>query len=290
MRTPTKAKAVTPPTNLESFREAIIARHETLSPRLRQIAAYVLEHSNEIGLENQAEIARRCGVHPPTMVRFAKEFGFTGAGQMQRLFRDELINSAPSRSWTERLRQANLQTHDGHVLTPYKLVREFAAANIVALGHLQETISPDALEQAVDMIDRAASVYICGLRRSFSIAVWLAYALRHVDKPVHLLDGLGGMLGEQTELIRKTDLMFAISFRPYAKETADAVTHAKLSGVPVIAISDTELSPVSRHADVSFNVKDAEVRNFRSLTGSMCIVQALVISYAQRIESGRASV
>jgi DNA-binding MurR/RpiR family transcriptional regulator len=278
---------LTPPTSLEAFRAAIIARHESLSPRLRQIAAYVLEHSNEIGLETQAEIARRCGVHPPTMVRFAKEFGFDGAGQMQRLFRDELINSSPSPSWTERIRQANLQTSDGRGLTPYELVREFAAANIIALGHLQETVSPVDLERAVDLIDRAASVYICGLRRSFSIAVWLAYALRHVDKPVHLLDGLGGMLGEQSALIKKSDLMFAISFRPYAKETAEVVTHAKQVGAPVIAISDTELSPVSRLADVSFNVKDAEVRNFRSLTGSMCIVQTLVISYAQRIESRR---
>lgn len=278
---------VTPPSTLESFREAIIARHESLSPRLRQIAAYVLEHSTEIGLETQAEVARRCGVHPPTMVRFAKEFGFEGAGQMQRLFRDELINSAPSPSWAERIRQANLQTNDGRVLTPYELIREFAAANIIALGHIQETVSAQALDQAVDLIDRADSVYICGLRRSFSIAVWLAYALRHVDKAVHLIDGLGGMLGEQRAQIKRTDLMFAISFRPYAKETAEVVAHAKEVGAPVIAISDTELSPISRQADVSFNVKDAEVRNFRSLTGSMCVAQTLVISYAQRLESRR---
>jgi DNA-binding MurR/RpiR family transcriptional regulator len=54
--------------------------------------------------------------------------------------------------------------------------------------------------------------------------------------------------------------------------------------VPIVAISDSELSPISRQADVSFNVKDAEVRQFRSLTGSMCIAQTLVISYAQRAE------
>ncbi len=278
---------MTRPSDLESLREAIIARHETLSPRLRQIAAYVLEHPNEIGLETQAEIARRCGVHAPTMVRFAKEFEFDGASQMQRLFRDELINSAPSPSWAERIRQANLQTSDGRVLTPHQLIQEFAAANIIALGHIQETISADAMDKAVDLIDQAASVCICGLRRSFPIAVWLAYALRHVDKPVHLIDGLGGMLGEQSAMISKSDLLFAISFRPYAKETLEVVAHAKSVGAPVVVISDSELSPVSRQADVSFNVQDAEVRQFRSLTGSMCVAQTLVISYAQLVESRR---
>ncbi len=278
---------MTRPSDLESLREAIIARHETLSPRLRQIAAYVLEHPNEIGLETQAEIARRCGVHAPTMVRFAKEFEFDGASQMQRLFRDELINSAPSPSWAERIRQANLQTSDGRVLTPHQLIQEFEAANIIALGHIQETISADAMDKGVDLIDQAASVCICGLRRSFPIAVWLAYALRHVDKPVHLIDGLGGMLGEQSAMISKSDLLFAISFRPYAKETLEVVAHAKSVGAPVVVISDSELSPVSRQADVSFNVQDAEVRQFRSLTGSMCVAQTLVISYAQLVESRR---
>ncbi len=273
------------PGDLESLREAIIARHDSLSPRLRQIAAYVLEHPNEIGLETQAVIARRCGVHAPTIVRFAKEFGFDGASQMQRLFRDELINSAPSPSWAERIHQANLRTHDGRPLTPHELIQEFAAANIIALGHIQETIAAESLDKAVDYIDGARSVYICGLRRSFAIAVWLAYALRHVDKPVHLLDGLGGMLGEQVGSISKSDLLFAISFRPYAKETVEVVARAKAAGARIVVISDSELSPIARQADVSFNVKDAEVRQFRSLTGSMCVAQTLVISYAQRVET-----
>lgn len=276
---------MTRPSNLESLRQTIVARHETLSPRLRQIAAYVLEHPSEVGLETQAEIARRCGVHPPTIVRFAKEFGFDGASQMQRLFRDELINSAPSPSWTERIRQANLQSHEGRAVTPYELIQEFAAANIIALGHLQETISAEALDKAVDIIDQARFVYICGLRRSFPIAVWLTYALQHVDKPVRLIDGIGGMYGEQSAMMTKSDVLFAISFRPYAKETETLVERAGALGVPIVAISDSELSPISRQADVSFNVKDAEVRQFRSLTGSMCIAQTLVISYAQRAES-----
>lgn len=263
----------------------IVARHETLSPRLRQIAAYVLEHPSEVGLETQAEIARRCGVHPPTIVRFAKEFGFDGASQMQRLFRDELINSSPSPSWTERIRQASLQSHEGRAVTPYELIQEFAAANIIALGHLQETVLAEDLEKAVDIIDQSRIIYICGLRRSFPIAVWLTYAFQHVEKPVRLIDGIGGMYGEQSAMMTKNDLLFAISFRPYAKETETLVDRAGALGVPIVSISDSELSPISRQADVSFNVKDAEVRQFRSLTGSMCIAQTLVISYAQRAES-----
>jgi DNA-binding MurR/RpiR family transcriptional regulator len=240
-----------------------------------------------MGLETQAEIARRCGVQPPTIVRFAKAFGYDGASQMQRLYRDELINSSPSPSYAERIRQANLQNGGGRALTPHELMQEFAASNIIALGLIQETITPQALNRAVDLIEQAAAVYACGLRRSFPVAVWMAYALRHVDKAVHLVDGIGGMFNEQSSMIAAPDLLFVISFRPYAKKTVEVVDRAKRAGASVVAISDSPLSPVSRQADVSFDVNDAEVRQFRSLTGSMCIAQTLVMSYAQRIDERR---
>jgi DNA-binding MurR/RpiR family transcriptional regulator len=94
------------------------------------------------------------------------------------------------------------------------------------------------------------------------------------------------MLAEQGGMIRKNDLLIAISFHPYAKETAEIVERARDRLASVIAISDTRLSPIARHADVVFETKDAEVRQFRSLTASLCLAQALVISYAFQMEAG----
>ena len=117
------------------------------------------------------------------------------------------------------------------------------------------------------MIRDADIVYIVGLRRSFPVAAYLAYALRHVDnKRACLIDGSAGMLAEQAGMLRKTDLLIATSFRPYAKETAEIVTRAREVGARIIAISDSRLSPIARDADIAFEIKDAEVRQFRSLT------------------------
>lgn len=288
-RHPTEHRHVKAPGDIDELRAEIIARHDSLSPRLRQVAAYVLDHPNDMGLETLAVIAQRCGVQASTIVRFAKAFGYDGASQMQRLFRDELINSAPSPSYAERIRQSRLRTGDGRALAPHELIQEFATSNIIALEHLQESIDAALLEKAVDLMEQASSVYLVGLRRSFPVAAYMAYALRHVDKPVHLIDGLAGMLVEQSSMISSSDLLFAISFRPYAKETAEIVASAKAAGASVVSISDSQLSPIAHGADVSFDIRDAEVRQFRSLTGSLCVAQTLVISYAQRIEEQTAS-
>lgn len=274
--------------DIEQLRAEIVARHDELSPRLRQVAAYVLDHPNDMGLQTLAVIAERSGVQASTIVRFAKAFGYEGASEMQRLFRDELINSAPSPSYAERIRQFNDRTGDGHNLTAHELMQEFVASNISALEHMQDTLDARLLERSVDLLERADAVYLVGLRRSFPVAAYMAYALRHVEKPVHLIDGLAGMLVEQSSMISAGDLLFAISFRPYANETATIAKQAKTAGATVIAISDSKVSPIARDADISFDIKDPEVRRFRSLTGSLCLAQTLVISYAHRIEKKKA--
>jgi DNA-binding MurR/RpiR family transcriptional regulator len=274
-----------PPKDVERLRAEIVARHDELSPRLQQVAAYVLDHPNDMGLQTLAVIADRCHVQPSTIVRFAKVFGYDGASQMQRLFRNELISAAPSPSYAERIRQFNERAGRSELLPPLALMQEFAEGNIIALEHLKDAVRREDLEKAVDYIDEAETVNLVGLRRSFPVAAYMAYALRHVEKRAHLLDGLAGMLAEQSTMLSARDLLIAISFRPYAKETAEIVAQAKSVGARIVAISDSLVSPISRDADVSFEIKDAEVRQFRSLTASLCLAQTLVISYAYRVEA-----
>ncbi len=209
-------------------------------------------------------------MQPSTVVRFAKAMGYAGASDMQKLFRDELLAFAPSPSYADRIRQFNERSGEVDVLSPHGLMQEFADSNIIALEHLKESIRRADLEAGVALIRDARAVYIIGVRRAFPVAAYLAYALRHVDdKRAYLIDGVAGMLAEQGGMAREGDLLIAISFRPYAKETADVVEQARARGARVLALSDTRLSPIARDADVVFETKDAEVRQFRSLTASL---------------------
>jgi len=273
--------------DLEKLRAEIVRRYDGLSPRLKQVAQFALDHPSDMGLQTLAVIANRCKVQPSTVVRFAKAFGYDGASNMQRLFRDEVLSFAPSPSYADRIRQFNKRAGEVDSLSPHELLQEFADSNVVALQHLKQSIRRQDLEKAVALIRDADCVYLVGLRRSFPVAAYLAYALRHVDdKRAYLVDGVAGMLAEQGGMIRKNDVLIAISFHPYAKETAEIVETARERHAGVIAISDTRLSPIARHADVVFETKDAEVRQFRSLTASLCLAQALVISYAFQMEAG----
>jgi DNA-binding MurR/RpiR family transcriptional regulator len=279
-----RATNVTAPTNSEKLRAEIVRSYDGLSPRLQQVAKYVLDNPNDMALQTLAVIADRCHVQPSTIVRFAKTFGYDGASQMQELFRDEMLTQSPSPSYAERIRQFNRRGGTSSSVAPHDVMREFADSNILALEHLKDSVRKADMERAIDLIRTANAVYIVGLRRSFPVASYLAYALRHVDKRAYLLDGVAGMLSEQAGMLANKDLLIAISFHPYAPETAQLVAAARDSKARLIAITDSRLSPIAAGADVYFEIKDAEVRQFRSLTASLCLAQSLVISYALELE------
>src|SRR5690606_39237271 len=160
----------------------IIARYDTLSKRLQQVARYVLDQPNALALETLAVLAQRAGVQPSTIVRFAKAFGYEGAAQMQRLFRNGLISGDSAISYRERVREFAENVDNRRVGGPNQVLSEFVHGNVLALQNLEKSLDPRDLAAAVDMIGRADSVYVAGFRRSFPVAAYLAYSLHQVDK------------------------------------------------------------------------------------------------------------
>jgi len=85
---------------------------------------------------------------------------------------------------------------------------------------------------------------------------------------------------QQVHAITSKDLLIAVSYHPYAEETVHVVDAAVGRGCKVLSISDSLVSPVAKPASLVLQVREAEIRKFRSLSASMCLAQALVISYA----------
>jgi DNA-binding MurR/RpiR family transcriptional regulator len=274
------AELQTIPTTAEELRAEILERYDSLSKRLQQIARYVLDEPNAVALETLAVLAERCGVQPSAIVRFAKSFGFDGATQMQRLFRDGLLSGAAPLGYGERVRQFTEAVDGKTVGDPVQVLAEFVEGNTLALQNLAEMVSARDLASAVKMIAQADTVYVVGFRRSFPVASYLAYSLLQVDKKAVFVDSVGGMTRQQVNAITRDDLLIAVSYHPYAEEAVELIHSAVERRCKVLSISDSLVSPVAKPASLVLQVREAEIRKFRSLSASMCLAQALVISYA----------
>ena len=88
------------PDDYDGLRTLLLGRRESMPKRLKQIAAFALEHPEDVAFGTVAGIAEHAGVQPSTLVRFAKSLGYDGFSHLQQIFRDlhagtQHITSAP---------------------------------------------------------------------------------------------------------------------------------------------------------------------------------------------------
>lgn len=270
-------------TALTRLQEDIRLRYNTLSKRLKQVAQYVLDNHQSVVFDTVATIAERAEVPPSTLIRFANAFGFSGFNEMKQLFRESLMENTVN--YTERLQlfrqfdQAQAPENAKDILTI------FSQANSQALQQTANAIPLELLEQAVEILYQAKTIYIIGLKRSFSVAAYLNYALHHLDERSFIIDGLGGMFDEQLNMIKAGDAIVSISFSPYAKETLEIMNATAQKGIKQIAITDSQISPLVAFSDVAFILKEAQVHGFRSQCATMTLVQTLAIALGLRKEA-----
>ncbi|KAA8998539.1 MurR/RpiR family transcriptional regulator [Affinibrenneria salicis] len=268
------------PTQLSLLQDEIRNRYETLSKRLKQVARYILDNSNNIAFDTVASIAVQADVPPSTLIRFANAFGFSGFNEMKQVFRQHLMEETVN--YTERARLFRQTSTDEHVTPekPAEILNVFTMVNAQALQQLAVQTHADQLEKAVELLNNAENIYVIGLRRSFSVACYLTYALRHLERRAFLIDGLGGMFTEQLGMVKPKDVVIAISYSPYSQEALALVEFGAKQGAQQIAITDSQVSPLAAFSDICFVVREAQVDGFRSQVASMCLAQTLAVSLA----------
>lgn len=266
----------TPPRDFGSLRAVIVARAETLPKRLQQVAGYALERPDEIAFGTAASIAAGAGVQPSTLVRFSQALGYQGFSDLQEVFRSRLREPVPS--YDERLQQ--LRQH-GHSATEVGVLLDgFAQAAARSVEDFRHKADPELVERAVGVLAAAETIYLVGLRRSFPITAYMAYALGKLGIRNVLVDGIAGLGSEQTSFIGPADALLAVSFTPYASETVALATGAKAKGAKVVSITDSVFSPIAPIADVWLEVVEANHEGFRSMAATLALSMTLSVALA----------
>jgi len=270
-----------PGANDETFdllRNRIRDQFESLSPHLRRIARAALDKPNFIALNTIAVIAEEVQVQPSTLIRFSKEFGYSGFSELQRIFRHRLIEGAPV--FREQVYQ---EQHSGdHPVDLTATLNGCVDAQIASLERIRHDINVRDLSAAVDMLQNAGHIYVAGLRRSRPIATYLAYGLNRLERQCSLLDFGGGMAEQQIANLQPRDVFFAIAFTPYTPAVVDIVRDANYRGHSIITMTDTASSPLAQNATISFFTDKETAGRFRPISGGICLVQAIIESLGER--------
>jgi DNA-binding MurR/RpiR family transcriptional regulator len=272
-----------PPSDYEELIRTIHERYDDMSKSYQRIAVYLTQNPNDVAVQSVHAIAERCEVHGSNVVRFAQALGYDGFKTLQGLFQKRLSTAAPGFEARVKALESELDARKDR--SEGGFLRDLIVRDIASLQNLLVEVSEADLKKAVTLLEKAEVVYLLGQLRSSPVVDLLRYILAMLGKRCVLLDPSGGLATHMARAIRKTDLLLAVSFRFYATEVVNIVNEAASRKVPIVAISDSTLSPVAKAASVLLAVPEHEYTFSRSLAAPMCLAQALTVALAARLQS-----
>jgi DNA-binding MurR/RpiR family transcriptional regulator len=275
-------QGVKTPEDYEELIRVIHDRHDDMSKSYQKIAVYLTQNPNDVAVLSVNAIADRCGIHASSFVRFAQSLGYEGFKELQALFQRRLSTAAPG--FEARIKALDIELGARTDRSEVGFLRDLVVRDIASLQDMLADISPKALSDAVTLLEKADSVFLIGQLRSAPVVEFLRYILTMLGKRCVLLDAGGGLATHIGRTIRKKDVLLAVSFRFYANEVVNVVDEAGRNGIPIIAISDSTLSPLAKSARVLFAVPEHEYTFSRSLAAPMCLAQALTVALAARLQ------
>lgn len=240
-------------------------------PRGLALAAkYVIDYPSDFGLDPIRETARKAGVSPHTMVRLAEQLGFCGYEELRGPFRHALVSTVSGIDQPDWIANFKDYGHQGQIQAD-------AAHNTLAIVQRSlERQVPDQMQRVVDMLLGANTVYLTAVRASYSIAYYLHYVGRMALPSLQLIPRHMNNALDELHLASEGDVMIAITFTPYSRETIEACRFALSKGVKLILISDSEIVAPNFIADETLIVSVLSTHHFGCYAGALAVIETLI--------------
>lgn len=247
---------------------------ESLSPELQRAARWVSAHPAELGLQSMRQSAQAAGVSPATMTRLSRALGLDGFEAMRR----------PSmKAFAQSVGPSAGRSSPGSDEPPLQTANDrLCQAQVSNLNSVHARNPPQQLCAAAQSILAARQVVFLGLRASFGIAYHLHYTCDWLRANTRLATDAGGAWVDQVLQLTPADLLVVVSQAPYTRQTVEAVQAAHARAVPVLALTDSSLSPLARLAQQSLLFDAASPSFFHSMTGAQALAEALMDSVAEQ--------
>lgn len=270
------------PKDYEELIRVIHERYENMSKSYQAIAVYLTQNPNEVAIMPVNSIANTCGIHASSFVRFAQALGYKGFKELQQVYQRRLSTAAPGFNARVRALQSELADYSSKVTSNF--LQDLVHRDIASLQELLEHTSKGDMAKATKMMEVADTIYLLGQLRSAPVVDLMRYVLTMLGKRTVLLDASGGLTTHMANVIGPRDMLIAVSFRFYATEVVNVVESCGSRKIPILAISDSTLSPLAKHATVLFTVPEHEYSFSRSLAAPMCLAQALLVNLASKLQ------
>ena len=246
------------------------------SKRQKQISVYLLKNYDKAAYMTASKLGSIVNVSESTVVRYANELGFDGYPQLQSALQELTKTTLTA---YQRVEVTNNLIGDGDVL------KKVLSSDAERIKTTLDEIDCDAFEAAVEKICSARKIYVIGIRSSATLASFLSHSLNVIFDNVISLEALSrDDVFEQILGINEEDVLVAISFPRYSNRVIRAVDFAENHGANVIAITDSNASPIAEMANEVLVARSDMISYVDSLVAPLSLINALIIGISRKMK------
>ena len=258
--------------------EIIDSKWGVLSKQQKKLGNFFRENFERAGFMTAAKVAKETGVSEPTVVRFAAHLGFSGYQAFLKVMREDAKGKLNS---IKRMQIVSEKFREEDIL------KNVLKSDMMQIEKTIDRIDYTEFQKAVDYLTKAKTIYVLGLRSSASLASFMGFYFNMLFENVKVISGdTAEGITEKMIRIGDADAVVGISFPRYSASVVRGLSFAKSRGADIIAITDSENSPIVKYASCSLFAR-SEMDSFAdSLVAPLSIINAIIlaIGYKKKTE------
>ena len=238
------------------------------------IARYIEEHYDKVAFMTASKLGATVGVSESTVVRFAAELGYSGYPAMQKALQEIIRGKLTS---VQRIQVSQDQ------ITGDDILAAVMQRDMDSIHTAIEQVDREEFQRAVELLLNAQHIYILGVRSSSFLAGYLNFYFHLLFKNViYVQNTAAGEIYEQMIHIGPGDVMVGISFPRYSNMGIHAMQLAHDRGADVVAITDSQMSPLYPLATAALLVRCEALAYVDSLAAPLSLMNALILAVGRR--------
>ncbi len=234
------------------------------------IANFILTSYDKAAFMTASRLGKTVNVSESTVVRFAAELGYDGYPAMQKALQEMIRSKLTS---IQRIEVSNDRIGNQDILS---MVMQ---SDIEKIRMTLEEADRLDFERAAEAIVSARRIYILGIRSAGAIAGFLGFYFNLIFENVVVIHSTSvSEVFEQILRIGPGDVIIGISFPRYSRRTVKAMQYARSRGATVVAVTDSEGSPLAPIADHTLMAKSDMASFVDSLVAPLSLINALIVA------------
>ncbi len=275
------------PSNIEELRQLYIqiinGNHQIrLSSRNQSVLKRMLDAPAETATKSISELAQESNINISSITRLAQKLGFVGYPDLKNLFRQHLNQKKNFYSGQVEKHLQSGQSDSPRESHTLQHVIQDEWSNVMMMA---DKFDEKMFSKIIQLLSSAARIRVMGLRGSYPLAYYLSFYMNMIRDDVSLLGQAGHSWAEELASLKKGDLLVAIGFSPYTRDTVSACKIVENKNIDLVVVTDSNSSPLAIETDNFLLTSIQGDYFFSPIVAAMIIIEALLSELVKEIGS-----